>query len=156
MVKHGNTRASDKRWVLLITCCWTRAVAMQVVQSESAYSAYLAMERHCASLGTPRRINLDNGSNFEGMKNDYKKQWELVEKVLKKMALKWPAVEFNFNPSRSPRFGGHYEIFCKAAKVAMKKVLPLHRLLNDEEFLTVVAKNRRPTSFLCMMPHSHS
>ena len=141
-VKHGNSRASDKRWVLLIECRWTRAVSLQMVQTENTYSATLALERHCARYGTPRRIHMDNAGNFEGMSLDYQRQWKSIEDMMKKLELKWPLVEFNFIPSRSPRFGGSYEILVKSAKEAMKKVLKLHRTMTDEEMITLIEKTQ--------------
>ena len=149
MVKHGNSRASSKRWVLIFTCCWTRAVSLQVVQTESCRSTHLAFERHCAQFGTPRRVNSDGGGNFIALKDYCEKQWQVVQDTLKQLEIHWPLIEWRINPAHSPRFGGHFEILVKSTKNAMKKVLATHRTLDDEEFGTVVAKsqsylNRRP------------
>ena len=85
-IKHGLTRASSKRWVMVIACCWTRAVNLEVVMSESTLSAHLALERHCSVYNKPDYINTDNGGCYEGIFNDLQEQWAFMKDVAGQMS----------------------------------------------------------------------
>ena len=133
---------NPKRWVLVVSCCWTRAVNLLVVQSEDTKSTDLAMDRHTADYGIPLRVNCDNGGNFEGMRNDQKKQWAYLVQLFKKKHIEWPQTKWTVNPAYTPRFGSNFESMVKIGRHTMTKLLDHYSLLNDEEFLTVVTRTK--------------
>ena len=108
--------------------------------SESAFSAHLALERHCSTYGNPLRIICDNGGNFKGISLDMKQQQDFVDEMLGYM--KWPerAPEVKFIPAYSPRFGGGYEIAVQSGRKSLARLLPLYGLLTDEQFETILKK----------------
>ena len=82
--KHGRSRAIAKRYVLLFSCCWTRALNLEVMDSASTESCVSAFVRHCNVYGFPSYVNSDRGSNFIGAERHLKEQWTVVEQTLKK------------------------------------------------------------------------
>ena len=138
-VKHGRSRAVAKRYVLLLTCCWTRALSLEVMDSASTESCLMAFLRHCNTYGFPRYVNSDRGSNFIGLDRHMKEQWEVVENALKQKSVEWYAVKWHFNPPYSPRFTGHVETMVKVTKTCLKKLLGQPQyLFRDEELCTLV------------------
>ena len=53
-----------KRYALIIVCCTTRAVSVEVCHSLSGKSCLAALDRHMARYGQPSYINSDNDTNF--------------------------------------------------------------------------------------------
>ena len=74
-VKHGRGRAIGKRYVLLFSCCWTRALSLEVVDSASAESCVYAFLRHANVFGFPLYVNSDRGSNLVGTERHLREQW---------------------------------------------------------------------------------
>ena len=151
-VKHGRTRAVGKRFLLLFSCCWTRALSLEVMDSASTESCVFAFLRHCNVFGYPRYVNSDRGTNLAGLDRHYKEQWSILEEQFSTHQQKWPEIKWNFNPPYSPRFTGHVEIMVKVTKNCLRKILGQNRyLFRDEELqtLTKVAQgyaNLRPLS----------
>ena len=151
-VKRGRGRAVGKCFILLFSCCWTRALNVEVMDSASTESCVFAFLRHCNVYGFPQYVNSDRGTNLTGMDRHYKEQWEVVEKELSRQSLNWPQLKWRFNPPYSPRFSGHVEIMVKITKVCLRKILGQPRyLFRDEELCTLVKvaqgyANLRPLS----------
>ena len=64
MCKQGRSRSIAKKYVLLFSCCWTRALSLEVMDSATTESCVSAFVRHCNVYGFPRYVNSDRGSNF--------------------------------------------------------------------------------------------
>ena len=152
-----NTKVSRKRWILIISCCWTRAVNLLIIHHENTKSTSMALDRHTAQFGQPDWINSDQGTNFEGLRNDLANQWYYVEQVLRRKRIEWPKTKWEVNPAGSPRFGGHFESLVKVARRTLLKMLPHYELLTDEEFLTIIERvkchmNNRPLTEMSSDP----
>ena len=138
-VKHGRSRAVGKRYVLLFSCCWTRALSLEVIDSASTESCLMAFIRHCNVYGFPRYVNSDRGSNLVGLERNLKDQWKVVEDTLKLKSLDWTTIRWHFNPPYSPRFTGHVETMVKVTKNCLRKLLGQPKyLFRDEELQTLV------------------
>ena len=109
-VKQGRGRAVGKRYALLFSCCWTRALNVEIADSASTESCVMAFLRHSNVFGFPRYVNTDRGSNLIGTERHFREQWEVIENTLKAKALDWPEISWHFNPPYSPRFTGHVEV----------------------------------------------
>ena len=147
--KQGRGRAVGKRFVLLFSCCWTRALNLEVVDSASTESAVLAFLRHCNVFGIPRYVNSDRGSNFVGMDRHLQEQWNVVKDTLSNNA-EYSQVKWHFNPPYSPRFTGHVEVMVKVMKTNLKRLLGQPKYtFRDEELHTLIKvaqgyANKRP------------
>ena len=80
MVKHGKTRAVGKRFVILFSCCWTRALSLEIMDDASTESCIMAFLRHSNTYGFPRYVNSDRGTNLIGADRHLREQWAVVEK----------------------------------------------------------------------------
>ena len=73
-VTHGRrTRGNPgvrKVWILLITCLYTRAVYLEVLDSMDSASFRMAFVRFEAVRGECSYLRSDCGSNFMGVRND--------------------------------------------------------------------------------------
>ena len=151
-VKLGRGRTVGKRFVLLFSCCWTRALSLEVMDSASTESCVSAFLRHCNVFGYPSYVNSDRGTNLVGLDRHYKEQWSVLESAFNQHKIRWPEIEWNFNPPYSPRFTGHVEIMVKITKNSLRKVLGQPQYLFQEEELRTLIKvvqgysNRRPLS----------
>ena len=138
--KRGRSRSTAKYFVLLFSCCWTRALNLELMDSASTESCVLAFLRHCNVFGFPRYVNSDRGGNLVGAARHLREQWEVVENELKRKALDWPEIVWKFNPPYSPRFTGHVEIMVKIMKTNLRKILGQPKYLFREEELQTVLK----------------
>ena len=137
--KQGRSRAVCKKYVLLFSCCWTRALNLEVMDSASTESCVSAFVRHCNVYGFPSYVNSDRGSNFVGAERHLKEQWTVVEQALKQRSIDWPMIRWKFNPPYSPRFTGHVEIMVKIMKKNLRNILGQSKyLFRDEELCTMV------------------
>ena len=85
------------------------------------------------------------------LKGDLKAQYLSIQQTLKDYAMEFPAIEWQLNPSFSPRYSGHTEAVVKLCRHSLNKILPISGLLNDEDFTTLVKKCQ---AFLNMRPLS--
>ena len=152
IVKHGRTRAVGKRFILLFSCCWTRALSLEMVEDASTDSCVMAFLRHSNTYGFPKYVNSDRGTNLVGADRHFKEQWATVEKELAAKSIDWPTLHWNFNPPYSPRFSGHVEIMVKITKTSLRRILGQPKyLFRDEELRTLIKivqgyANMRPLS----------
>ena len=158
-VKHGKTRAVGKRFVLVFSCCWTRAISLEVIDSASTESCVLAFLRHCNTFGYPRYVNSDRGTNLVGLDRHFQEQWSVLEAAFRGSSVNWPTIQWKFNPPYSPRFSGHVETMVKVTKNCLRKIIGQPRyLFRDEELRTLLKvaqgyANMRPLAAVSDDPH---
>ena len=130
----------SKRWILVLDCTVTRACNWEVLYTADAHSFALAFRRHVFTYGCPDTINSDCGKNFIPIR----KQLQAF------ISDTFPNINWHANTPLAPRFGGHFEIFMRLGKRAMKHILPTAKvMLSDEQFITVCREvqyhlNQRP------------
>ena len=130
-----------KRYLLIITCCTTRAVCLELMMSADTESCLMALERFVAVYGRPERINSDSGTNLLGSREAVRRQWQWWNAVKTAAFASYPSIQWQNNPPYSPNWGGHYERLIGVAKKALGKVMDGHRgLLRDEELATMFKK----------------
>ncbi len=99
-----------------------------------------ALSRFCARRGTPKHIHSDNGTNFQGSRNEIKELQKLMTSTDTQEALSHfdPAsnVQWHFIPPRAPHFGGLWEA---GVKVLLKKIVGPH-ILTFQELNTVLTE----------------
>ena len=158
-VKRGRGRQREKRYGIIFTCCFTRAINVEVAADASAASCFMAFKRHAATYGQPNEVNSDRGTNFIMVRStihDLQNVWEETEPLIKE---NYPDIKWTLNPPRTPSFGGHFESLIKTIKQAFKTLVKWPRyLLTDEELSTGLKEaagmaNMRPVTPMSGDPH---
>ena len=133
----GRGRSRTKRYGIIFSCTFTRAINIEMAWSASAQSCFLAFRRHAASYGQPREINSDRGTNFQHVRTVLREldiAWEDSQPLIKQH---FPSITWNMNPPRTPSFGGHYESLIKTIKNVFKTLVKWPKYsLTDEELET--------------------
>ena len=141
-------RSTVEAHVLVISCCTTRAVSLEMSMSTGAAHVLAALQRHIGVYGSPRYINSDQGSGFvrarklikTSHENWRKEGWEAYQEL-----------EWAINPPYSPTWTGHVESLVKLTKRALEAMHqgPVIQALTADEFYTLLKRaqgyiNSRP------------
>ena len=135
---HSSSGEMYKCYVLLFTCCVTRAVHLELTTDVNSNSVILALRRFISRRGIPRLFISDNFKTFKSV--DVKRFCNTKEIVWK------------FILERSPWWGGFYERLISIVKSSLKKVL-WKAYLSYLELYTVLTEienvlNSRPLTYL--------
>ena len=134
---HSSSGEMYKCYVLLFTCCVTRAVHLELTTNVNSNSVILALRRFISRRGIPRLFISDNFKTFKSV--DVKRFCNTKEIVWK------------FILERSPWWGGFYNWLISIVKSSLKKVL-WKAYLSYLELYTVLTEienvlNSRPLTF---------
>ena len=136
-IKRGRGRQREKRYGIIFTCCFTRAINVEVAGDASAYTCMLAFKRHAATYGAPMEVNSDRGTNFITVRStlaDLYNAWVDAEPMIREL---YPEIKWQVNPPRTPSFGGHFESLIKTLKSSFKSLVRWPKyLLTEEELVT--------------------
>ena len=146
-VKHSG-RGTKKRWVLLITCLVTRAVALYPLPDMTLSSVINAILKMNAQFPTLRKIVSDNGSNFKGAYREIREArqaWNEQEAVDK---LGDVGIEWTFGPAYCGSWGGVWERMVGIVKNSFKACIG-NEILDTDSFDALCCGisgviNRRP------------
>ena len=132
---------SEKVWILLFTCCVTRAIHLELVESLSTDAFLRAMRRFTARRGVPSFIVSDNAQTFKA-----------ASKFLNRVGQQ--TIQWSFNLPRAPWWGGVFERLIRSVKRCLRKVVGGARLTRDE-LNTVITEvemviNARPLGYVGM------
>ena len=119
----------EKCYIVLYSCCTTRAIHLDLVDNLSGPTFILSLRRFTARRGTPSIINSDNAKTFK-----------FTAKFLSRLAndnsflgfLQEKRVVWKFNLERSPWWGGYFERMVGCVKRCLRKVLGKAKLTFDE------------------------
>ena len=111
---------SKKVWVLLITCATSRAVHLELVQSQGIEDVKLALRRFFALRGTPVLVFSDNAKTFRALLSHIPS-----------------TVTWRFIPEAAPWWGGFWERLVGVTKKCLKITLHLCRLSCEELAVTL-------------------
>ncbi|UYV68245.1 hypothetical protein LAZ67_5003594 [Cordylochernes scorpioides] len=133
-----------KIWVVLYICAVYRAVHLELTKTVSTEGFLDTFRRFVARRGRPSIVYSDNGLNFVGCNNLFKKvNWNDVLRYATVQRIKW-----NFNPPTAAFWGGWWERLVGLMKQLIRKVLG-DKTVSYEELQTVIcevesAMNLRP------------
>ena len=136
-VTQGRGKPRGKRYGLIITCCFSRAISVEVMRDASADSCLMAFKRHAAIYGQPEEINSDQGTNLQYARKvlmEIQTVWEDAQPLLKDH---FPGIKWRVNPPYSPSYGGHYEALIKVLKNTFKHIARWPKYsFTDEQLIT--------------------
>lgn len=151
---------SVKSYVCIFVCLVTRAISVEITMDLSTNTFISAFKRFLSRRGAVSYMYSDSASTFKCAKTSLSEVQTFINSDTYNTALgnelSDNRIVWKLNPPRSPHFGGHYEIFVKAFKTHLYRVIG-KQLLTYEEFLTVTAQiecviNSRPLTPLSEDP----
>ncbi len=150
-VKRGRT--VEQHYLLLLTCCKTRAVKLEWLSSLSVDSFLQALSRVAERGVRPALFLSDNGGNFEAANRMKGVLWEVLEKEKEKLEERYPLIQWKFNPPYASHYGGVFERLIGAAKRALYHALPATLSVTLEQLVTAFAivegtLNSRPLGYV--------
>ena len=150
-VKEG--RKTHLRFVVLFTCFASRAVHLESITSLSTDCFILSLRRFLAKRGPMSSIRSDNGTNFVGAANEFRKLYNdmdhtKISNFLSEQRCDW--IRWERNAADASHTGGVWERQIRSVRNTLTSLLHEHSsLLTDEVFRTLLAEaelivNSRP------------
>ena len=137
-----------KAWICLFTCAVYRSISLELTTSLSTAYFIGVLRRFIARRGRPSIVYSDNGSNFIGIDNQFKKlKWQEIKKYSACRQIDW-----RFNPPSAAWWGGWWERLVRSLKQILRKVIG-KASLNYEEMITILCDceavlNSRPLTYM--------
>ena len=113
-------RRQGKAYLVIFSCSLSQAVHLELVPSLKTSAFLPCLKRLIARRGRPRVIYSDNGSTFVKAAK-WLKQGREDEKL--QGYLEWHDIEWKFNLSHAPWWGGQFKWLIGVVKKAMHKVI---------------------------------
>ena len=141
-------RANKKRWVLLITCFVTRAIALYPLQDMSLSSVVNALIKMNCQFPSLKNVVTDNGPNFKGASRELREAMEAWNLSQANDELSDKGIVWSFGPAYAGSWGGVWERLVGVVKNSFKACLK-GEILDTEAFDALLAGvagmiNRRP------------
>ena len=139
----------QKRYGVLFSCNYTRAIHLEVSRTMDAQSCLMAISRFMNRRGRPKKLRSDNGTNLVGACKEMKQNLLKMNKQLQiEGKLAKEEIEWTFNPPQASHFGGHYERQIRSVRKILYGLVN-RQTLTEEELQTVMVKaewimNSRP------------
>ena len=149
IVYKRKNRSSKSAYILLITCSLSRAVHLELVESQKLEEFTKCFKRFVARRGRPQKIYSDNAKTFQAASNWLKSimKSEKFQDYLAENNITW-----QFNLSRAPWWGGQFERMVGLMKQCLYKSTGKANLSWNEleEVLFDIESNlnNRPLSYL--------
>ena len=111
-------RTEIKRWGLLLSCLYSRAIHVEILEDMSTDALINALRRFMAIRGSVSTIYCDNGTNFVGAKNEFQQQIELSSDDIKNYLLDHQ-IDFKFNAPGASHQGGAWERMIRSVRATL-------------------------------------
>ncbi|CAG7815247.1 unnamed protein product, partial [Allacma fusca] len=141
-------KGGKKSWVVLFTCAVFRAVHLELVSTLSTEGFIQSLRRFVGRRGRPAVIYSDNGTNFVGTENLFRRvNWDTIEQYSSVRRIQW-----KFNPPTAAWWGGWWERLVRILKGHLRRVLG-RASLYYEELVTILCDiesvvNSRPLTYV--------
>ena len=142
-------RDEGKCYIIIFTCATSRAVHLEVTESQTAEEFQRKLNAFVTRRTRPKRIVSDNASVFKSTATWIRKmrKSESLQDHLAQLEIRW-----QFNLSRSPWWGGMYERLIKEIKKTLYKTMGRSHL-RYEQMESVVMDierhlNNRPLTYM--------
>ena len=128
-IKELSCSTTKKVYILLFTCCSTRAVDLELATDLSADMFIRCLWRFTARRGLPEIIVSDNAKTFKSAAKVLQKvfSYPSVKRFLANRRIMW-----KFNMDRAPWWGGFFKRMIQNAKQSLGKTLRNAKLDYDE------------------------
>eukprot|EP00794_Sanderia_malayensis_P004327 gene4327-4900_t len=138
--------ANSKRWAVMFTCMYSRAVHIEVLESMTTSSMINALRRFFAFRGPAKVLRSDQGINFTGVANELKL---LAKDIDVKQLLQTKRFHWLFNPPKASHTGGAWERMIGTARKILDSILKNQKGISHEVLTTVLCEamgiiNSRP------------
>ncbi|XP_055046840.2 uncharacterized protein [Misgurnus anguillicaudatus] len=133
LVKRG--RSECKRYGLLLTCLCSRAVHIEMLTDMTTDSFINALRCFIAIRGTVQQIRSDQGTNFVGAKNEFKKALEEVDTERVTAFLSEKQCDFVMNAPHASHAGGVWERQIRTVRSVLNSILSTHPVKLDDASL---------------------
>lgn len=146
-------RTVVKRWVIIFVCMKTRAVYMDMLYDLTADEVLQALNDFQSTRGRPKHIYSDQGTNFHGANNIHHKELDQLRRTIGEEAALRFRIQWHFNPSHTPHFGGCWERLIGSVKsgISMAKMIkhrPSERIFRRAIKAVEGRMNARPLTFI--------
>lgn len=131
----GRGLKSYKGYISVFVCLTVKAVHIECVDGLTTESFLAAFRRFVARRGLPSDIYSDNGTNFVGAANEWRRQHQqLIHEAEVKTAHTYveEAINWHFIPPGSPHFGGIWEACVKSVKFHLRRIIGESKLTFEE------------------------
>ncbi|CAK1578880.1 unnamed protein product [Parnassius mnemosyne] len=160
LVKSSNLRnaCSHKAYLCVFVCLATKAVHLELVSTLSTEAYVATLGRFVSRRGLPDLIQSDCGTNYKGTDRYLKEVVVLSSnRTYLGTAMSKKGIQWKFDPSARPHWGGIFEAVVKIAKTHLRRVIS-ETILTFEELATVFCKieavlNSRPLCPLSSDPN---
>lgn len=112
-------RTELKRWGLLFTCLYSRAVHVEMLEDLTTDSFICALRCFVAIRGPVRTLFSDQGTNFIGAMNEFERLIELTKDKEVKAHLLENKIEFRLNSPAASHQGGAWERLIRSIRVVL-------------------------------------
>jgi hypothetical protein len=146
-------RSTRKVWLLVFVCLTYQIVHLEIINSMDAATFLKAFGNFISRRGTPDHVHSDNGGNFVKGSAEIERSWmHMMQTLSIDAAREFPRVKWTFSPPLSPHNNGLCERMVGTAKKAMKAIMPMGRL-TEEDFRAYVTRaegliNTRPLGYV--------
>ena len=122
-------KVQSKAWIVLYTCCVTRAIHLELMSDMSAHTFIRSFKRFSSRRGLPALMISDNGKTFKAAVRIIKRVLSnpQVQKFFHGIGIEW-----RFNVPRAPWWGGLFERLVRSTKRCLRKVLGRSKFSNEE------------------------
>ena len=131
---HG--KVMEVGYIAVFTCLTTRAVHLEVVQSNSTYHFLMAFKRFLNTRGMPRVMYSDNAKYFKRADLEIKETIDAANEALAAEAEKW-RFSWKYSTELAPHTAGVWESMVKGMKRSLFKVAR-NAFLTYTELTTVI------------------
>ncbi|XP_067948768.1 uncharacterized protein [Watersipora subatra] len=113
-------RTENKRWGLLFTCLYSRAIHIEMLEDLSSDAFLNALQCFTSIRGPIKTLISDHGTNFVGAANELKRQLSYVEDESLKNYLLANKVEFKFTSPTGSHQGGVWERMIRSVREVLR------------------------------------
>ena len=134
--KSPNGKATEVGYIAVFTCLSTRAVHLEVVETNSTYHFLMAFKRFLNTRGMPVCMYSDNAKQFKRAQLEIQETLEAANQELKQQADKY-RFDWKYSTELAPHTAGVWESMVKGIKTPLRRVVK-NALLTYTELTTVV------------------